>query len=145
MQATAIAAHLNIVESAIIKIEEWANVLFVVVKGVGARFVSKKIAKKMENTTLCTWTLEARMRRQEGKKWVARVTGLNPKNRSGLDFQFVSPKSIEWGKVGMKKATFEITEPGYYYDSDGDYFKVDADGESETCSGMEIRNHFGGH
>jgi len=41
----AIAQHLNILESAIVKVEEWANVLFVVAKGIGARFVSKKVAK----------------------------------------------------------------------------------------------------
>lgn len=41
----AIAQHLNVTESAIVKIEEWANVLFCVVKGIGARFVSKKVVK----------------------------------------------------------------------------------------------------
>lgn len=41
----AIAQHLNILESAIVRIEEWAKVLFVVVRGVGGRFVSKKVAK----------------------------------------------------------------------------------------------------
>ena len=43
MQAQ-IANHLNVVESAIVRVEEWAHVLFVVVKGLGARFVSKKVA-----------------------------------------------------------------------------------------------------
>jgi hypothetical protein len=42
---TAIAQHLNVAESAIIRVEEWANVLFAVVKGIGARFVSKKVIK----------------------------------------------------------------------------------------------------
>ena len=49
----AIAQHLNILESAIVKVEEWANVLFVVAKGIGARFVSKKVAK-VEVKTLKT-------------------------------------------------------------------------------------------
>ena len=46
----AIATKLNVLESAIVRVEEWANVLFVVVKGLGARFVSKKVVeiKKME-------------------------------------------------------------------------------------------------
>jgi len=45
----AIASHLNVSESAIMRIEEWANVMFVTAKGIGARFVSKKIKeKKME-------------------------------------------------------------------------------------------------
>lgn len=38
-----IAQHLNIAESAIVRIEEWAKVLFVVCKKIGARFVSKKV------------------------------------------------------------------------------------------------------
>jgi hypothetical protein len=48
MNAQAIASHLNIVDSAIIEIQEWASVLWVKFIG-GVRFVSKKIgAKKME-------------------------------------------------------------------------------------------------
>jgi hypothetical protein len=47
----AIATKLNVLESAIVRIEEWASVMFVVVKGLGARFVSKKVvAVKMEIT-----------------------------------------------------------------------------------------------
>jgi len=41
----AIAQHLNVAESAIVRIEEWAHVLFVVCKKLGARFVSKKVVK----------------------------------------------------------------------------------------------------
>ena len=44
----AIATKLNVLESAIVRVEEWANVLFVVVKGLGARFVSKKVLKVEE-------------------------------------------------------------------------------------------------
>lgn len=43
MNTLAIATHLNVLETAIVRIEEWASVIFVVAKGVGARFVSKKI------------------------------------------------------------------------------------------------------
>jgi len=46
MNTAAIATKLNVLESAIVRIEEWANVLFVVAKGVGARFVSKKVGEK---------------------------------------------------------------------------------------------------
>ena len=45
---TAIAQHLNVTEAAIVKVEEWANVLFCVVRGIGARFVSKKVLKMYE-------------------------------------------------------------------------------------------------
>lgn len=50
----AIATKLNVLESAIVKVEEWAHVMFVVVKGLGARFVSKKVTenKKMELAAL---------------------------------------------------------------------------------------------
>jgi hypothetical protein len=40
-----IANHLKIEESAILRVEQWATVLFVVVAGKGARFVSKKVIK----------------------------------------------------------------------------------------------------
>jgi hypothetical protein len=43
MNTAAVATHLNVIESAIVRAEEWATVLFVVVKGLGARFVSKKV------------------------------------------------------------------------------------------------------
>lgn len=46
---TAIAQHLNVTESAILEVQEWARVLWVRVKGLGARFVSKKVVK-MEMT-----------------------------------------------------------------------------------------------
>jgi len=47
MNTQAIANHLNILDSAIIEIQEWASVLWVKFQG-GVRFVSKRIgAKKM--------------------------------------------------------------------------------------------------
>lgn len=49
----AIATKLNVLESAIVRVEEWASVLFVVVRGLGARFVSKKVVDvKMTATKL---------------------------------------------------------------------------------------------
>jgi hypothetical protein len=47
MNATAIAQHLNIAADAIVKIEEWAQVLWVKFVG-GCKFVSKKVVKAME-------------------------------------------------------------------------------------------------
>ena len=51
-----IAAKLNVLETAIVRIEEWTHVLFVVVKGLGARFVSKKVVevKKMTSADCMT-------------------------------------------------------------------------------------------
>jgi hypothetical protein len=45
MNTTAIAQHLNVAAEAIVEIQEWARVLWVRVKGLGARFVSKKVAE----------------------------------------------------------------------------------------------------
>ena len=49
---TAIAHHLNVTEQSITKVEEWANCLFTVIKGIGARFVSKTIIKIKTTTNL---------------------------------------------------------------------------------------------
>jgi hypothetical protein len=46
MNVTAIANHLNVAESAIIEVQEWARVLWVRIKGLGARFVSKKVSNR---------------------------------------------------------------------------------------------------
>ena len=58
MNTQAIATHLNIVDSAIIEIQEWANVLWVKFIG-GVRFVSKKIgAAKMERNMAVDYKTE---------------------------------------------------------------------------------------
>lgn len=50
MNTTAIAQHLNVAEAAIVEVQEWARVLWVRVKGLGARFVSKKVTKMEAKT-----------------------------------------------------------------------------------------------
>jgi len=42
---TAVAQHLNVAAEAILEVQEWARVLWVRVKGIGARFVSKKVVE----------------------------------------------------------------------------------------------------
>jgi len=72
-----IAQHLNVAESAITRVEEWVNVLFVVVKGLGARFVSKKVvAVKTIKTKMSTsasgmveWKTGMKFR-ENGAVWV---------------------------------------------------------------------------
>ncbi|HEY9640140.1 MAG TPA: hypothetical protein V6C57_06630 [Coleofasciculaceae cyanobacterium] len=138
-----IASFLQIQESAIIRVEEWAKVLFVVVAGKGGRFVSKRIINEVKVVKPLTWTLEATTRRQEGKKWIARICGQDAKYT--FDRQFINAASIEWGKQGMRKAVFEIDAPGYYHDSDGDYFKVwttESGFDAATCSYAEVKHHF---
>jgi hypothetical protein len=50
MNTIAIANHLNVAADAIVEVQEWARVLWVRVRGLGARFVSKKVGQKMEAT-----------------------------------------------------------------------------------------------
>ena len=82
MNAAAIAQHLNIAKSAIIKIEEWANVLFVVCRRIGARFVSYQIIKAMNEAD----------------------TGLKLPELEG------SEKQIAWAESIREKAVAEIFE-----------------------------------
>lgn len=48
---TQIANHLEVSPNQITKIEEWENCYFVVVKGLGGRFVSKKVVKTVVAVT----------------------------------------------------------------------------------------------
>lgn len=59
MNTTAVARHLNIAEAAIVKVEEWAHVLFVRFVSGRPRFVSKK-AVKMEKIEFHGISLEKR-------------------------------------------------------------------------------------
>jgi hypothetical protein len=43
-----IASHLQVSDESILRLEVWQHILFVVVKGLGSRFVSKKILEKKE-------------------------------------------------------------------------------------------------
>lgn len=45
MNTQAIAQHLNLVEELIVEVQVWAKVLWVRIKGMRPRFVSKKVAK----------------------------------------------------------------------------------------------------
>jgi hypothetical protein len=66
---TAIAQKLNVLESAIVRVEEWANVLFVVVKGLGARFVSKKVIKVENLKTVKKTSASALIEWRVGRKF----------------------------------------------------------------------------
>lgn len=67
---TAIAQHLNVTESAIIRVEEWANVIFAVVRGLGARFVSKKVVKmEKQNWIKTTKSLPVLSGSEKQVKW----------------------------------------------------------------------------
>jgi len=141
-----IAAHLNVTPDEIIKASELYKVWSVVVKGRRGRFVSKAkvLGDAIISLSSVTWKVEATTRRQEGKKWVARIDGLDA--QYGFKRTFLSAKEIEWGKFGMRVARFEIEEIGFYQDSDGDYFKVFVNGnelDAEICSRLEVSARFG--
>lgn len=48
MNTQEIAQHLNLAKELILEVQEWACVLWVRIKGMRPKFVSKKIAKKMD-------------------------------------------------------------------------------------------------
>ena len=85
-----IAQRVYIAESAIIRIEEWANVLFVVCRKLGGRFVSKRVAKvateqlsvvEMEKVGN-RWQKNGMDRIYFDATWIARELGLsNSKSR----------------------------------------------------------------
>ena len=64
---TAIANHLNVAAEAITEIQEWASVLWVRIKGLGARFVSKKVATM--KTELSKDQLIEKMEAVGGSRW----------------------------------------------------------------------------
>lgn len=143
-----IARHLGIKVFQIVKISELAQVWCVVVLGRRPTFVSKrKVLSQIKVLSPITWRLEAKTRRQEGKKWVSRIDGLDKSGNYEFARTFIGAKSTEWGKCGIKKAEFEISEIGFYQDSDGDYFKafINADSEldCEICSKLEVQAAFG--
>lgn len=146
-----IAAHLNTTAASIVKIKNLYKIWCVVVAGRRPRFVSKKQVlgddwnQEFPVIAPVVWKLEATTRRQEGKKWVARIDGLDPKYT--FKRTFLQASDIEWGKFGMKIAKFQIEEIGYYQDSDGDYFRVFVNGDdsldAECCSKLEVLARFG--
>ena len=103
---TAIATKLNILESAIVRIEEWAHVLFVVIKGIGARFVSKKVVEEKMETVLSIGAMEA-----IGNRW----------QKSGMDRIYFDVVSLVSGlsnskkrKIAGGKLYFDLDDHGFY-------------------------------
>jgi hypothetical protein len=48
MNTQAIAQHLNLAEELIVEVQEWARVLWVRIKGMRPKFVSKRVAKSVK-------------------------------------------------------------------------------------------------
>lgn len=86
----AIATHLNILESAIAAVEEWANVLFVRFTSGRPRFVSKKVklqeVKVMETKTVrITANIPTASGRRRG--WIKVVTSVDSSKSGGYALQ----------------------------------------------------------
>lgn len=148
-QIQAIANHLQVSESDVLRVENWFSVLFVVVKGKGGRFVSERvIAGLAEPQTIkpVVWVMRGESRRwQLSKKWVARVTGRDPKYV--LARQFLTGRVTEWGRHGVVEVQFDLDSPGYYHTSMGSYLHVVEEGGEfvahEVCY-AQVLNAFGG-
>ena len=73
MNTIAIANHLNVAADAIVEVQEWARVLWVRVRGLGARFVSKKVVAMTEDWIKVEVACEAVVAERNSKRaWVLR-------------------------------------------------------------------------
>lgn len=110
MNAAAVAQHLNIAESAIVRIEEWANVLFVVCRRLGARFVSYQIIKIMNEPTTV-------------KKFSLTISNMPARDKRGWVKQgetFLRATSQDSYGASAQKLTFEL-EDGTYEVQDANF------------------------
>lgn len=141
---TAVATVLNVSPNQILKItavklRNVYSVSFRVAAGVvAATFVSgRKVAALMP----IEWHLT--VGRRQRNAWVARIVGKC--DRYTFKRDFLESTHIEWGRKGMESADFAISDPGYYQDSDQEYFQVirtDAGLEYRMCSYDEVRHVF---
>lgn len=154
-----VADRLEVEPAAIARFEEWVKVILVIVKGRRPIFLSKKafISESASINPVTAsedakeapqpqyWTLKASVTRKEGRYWVAQITGQY--DQFVFKRKFLVPTTLMWGQKGMKLARFQIDTPGYYQDSDGDFFHVFLNEEDNTldareCSRDEVKHHF---
>jgi hypothetical protein len=121
MNTQAIAQHLNIIDSAITEIQEWASVLWVKFIG-GVRFVSKKIgAKKMVNEAPPTYkgrelyADHAIWVSVDNRKWelatIGEVRGdLINFNELPFIFNYKTEQAYLWGEK-IDTASFKVGRP----------------------------------
>lgn len=105
----AIATKLNVIESAIVRVEEWANVLFVVVKGLGARFVSKKVVVKVESKLDRAEKIVKEL--GYGKVWTGGNT-VRVYFGSTSGYIEIATKSVNWQKLNHTVAFMAIRDAG---------------------------------
>ena len=139
-----LATATNRIATEIVEYREWQHVYFVRFTSGRPTFVSKKAVNLTAAPAPVIWTLRASTRReQRAKKWVARIVGTDA--TYGSSRQFLEADEIDWGRHGAVKCEYILSQPGYYHDSDGDYFEIFDDGNelgSRLCSHQEVRHHF---
>jgi hypothetical protein len=111
MNTLAIATHLNVLETTIVRIEEWANVLFVVAKGLGARFVSKKINVEVKVETRLDRANAIVKELGYGKVWIGgKVIRVYFGSTSG--YIEIGTKSVNCQKLNHSLAFMNIRDAG---------------------------------
>jgi hypothetical protein len=127
-----IAAKFNVLEAAVVRVEEWASVMFCVVKGIGARFVSKKLkveAKKMDTIPKTVRTTLPHITASGSRRgWYKLVTSVDTTKSNGYAFEGDFLKSgveldLPMGSVIISKnPTGSVKNGGY----DGYIYVVDS-------------------
>jgi hypothetical protein len=117
MNTTAIANHLNVATAAILEVQEWARVLWVRVRGLGCRFVSKKVgvmdlsreklAAKIAAELTCT-----------AKVW----------SKSGKVRVYLSHRGKDYGYVSVTNEGLEYALTGYGNNTYGSEIREAAEG-----------------
>ena len=129
MQA-AIASHQNVAESVIVRVEEWASVIFAVVKGLGARFVSKKIVKR---------ELSIPKMEQVGSRWTK-----HGKDRIYFDSDFIADSlklsNSKRRKIAGNKFYYDLVAKSFCWQKTSHTHDVEgwSDLIAEQCSGSKV-------
>lgn len=128
----AIATKLNVLESAIVRVEEWFSVMFVVVKGLGARFVSKKIKMEKTESKTVRMTLPSITASGGRRGWFKLVTSVDKSktNRYAFEGEFLKSEveiDLPIGAVLISKDPTGTLKNGGF---DGYIYVVEA---SELC------------
>lgn len=128
----AIAQHLSITESAILRVEEWSQVLFVVARGLGGRFVSKKYQDKKMNAIAQPQLYKLFLPHdRRGTEWVAQIT-----DYEGSDFNrlFIGGSKAWSNRARTRYSGINyVLQPGSVYEvneTDGERYYAEVVGEA---------------
>ena len=98
----AIASHLNVAQELILEVCEWATVLWVRVKGIGCRFVSKKVVvKKMVGS-------------EKQIKW---AEDIKANTIAAITSKFPDKKGTAEAKVAIQTACDAVSDAKWWIDN----------------------------